>query len=188
MGRRDKAAENTPDGGFDSELDKVLSAPMTPLLSPLHVLARARIFGGVLDMKLARGESPARSALLAERARLLAEPFRRARLAQSWAELVVSAHEVDVAPMWPRNGLDARVPINKSMVRRSELDIEMLGRALVGRVVAIRGVALAQVLLCDGSGPVYNPNSGFRLSDLIADVVSYLDPLFGGAGPVVWLR
>jgi hypothetical protein len=188
MKRKDKAEASTPEGGFASELDKALSGPAAPVLSPLHVMARARIFGGVLDLKLARGESPTLSALLAERARLLADPFRRAKLAQSWADLVASAHEVDVAPMWPRNGLDTRVPINKSVVKRTELEIEMLGKALVRRVVAVRGVAMAQILLCDGSGPVYNPNSGFRLSDLITDVVSYLDPLFNGAGPVAWLR
>lgn len=186
--RKDKAAESTPDGGFASELDKALSAPVAPVLSPLHVMARARIFGGGLDLKLARGAAPTLSVLLAERARLLADPFRRAKLAQSWADLVASAHEPDVAMMWPRNGLDTRVPLNKSVIKRAELEIEMLSKALVRRVVAVRGVAMAQILLSDGSGPVYNPNSAFGLTDLITDVVSYMDPLFNGAGPVVWLR
>lgn len=173
---------------FEAELARALAKPAEGrVLTPLHIMVRARIFGVGLDLKLAKGVEPSSDRLLAERARSLAEPWRRAKLAEVWANLVKDAGKrPDVLPYVHRR-LDARVPLNRSMVESAEVEIELLGRALMRKVVAIRGVAMAQVLLSDGCGPVYNPGSKFNLSELLREVVSYLDPLHVSRGPVAWL-
>jgi len=155
-------------------------------LSPLHVIARARVLGGWLDLRLARGESPVNSALLSERARLLANPLRRAEMANSWRRLIEDACVVKTPHV--RRVVDARVPINKEMVRRAEDAIDSLVHALERPVVAIRGVAMARELLCDGAGPVYSDHSGFELCDIVTEITWYLDPLNNTGGSVSWLQ
>ena len=42
--------------------------------------------------------------------------------------------------------------------------------------VPARGVALANLLLIDGTGPLYNPLSTVALEDAVAEAVAFLDP------------
>src|SRR5665647_824050 len=61
--------------------------------TPLHILIGARLFGGSLDRRLAEGESPATSRLLATRAQLIVSPSQRQALAQSWLLLLEPSDE-----------------------------------------------------------------------------------------------
>jgi hypothetical protein len=123
----------------------------------------ARLRAARLDHELAAGRPPEWSRLHAARAEyLVALPFREA-LADSW-ERILRSPAVRVRP------LGARVAAAEPSIR---LLIERLRAPLP---VPARGVALASVLLTDGTGPLYSPLSAVALDDALAEVVARLDP------------
>ena len=123
-----------------------------------RVAARLRAYA--LDRQLADGVPPERGAALSLRASRLIEPGFAAVLAHALTRIVREARTREV----PRG----RVPVRMGAVREvaEELD-ELAVRLLDLRPVAVRGVAQVNVLLTDGTGPLYS--SGAR-EDLVGAV------------------
>jgi hypothetical protein len=117
-----------------------------------EVLARLR--GHSLDCRLAAGDAPESSRLLAVRAVQITEPPARRRLARNWAELAGRA----CTPQLP---LDPRVPVARRQVAAAAAEIDQLTELLRSDCpVAGQGVAMARVLLTSASSPVYRIHSG----------------------------
>jgi hypothetical protein len=123
----------------------------------------ARVFSGRLDHELAAGRPPEWSRLHAARAEdLVALPFREA-LADSWERLPRSP-AVRVRPLGAR-------------LAAAEASVRLLAERLRAPLpVPARGVALATVLLSDGTGPLYSPVSAATLDDALAEAITHLDP------------
>ncbi|MGD1014482.1 MAG: hypothetical protein ABR963_08870 [Acidimicrobiales bacterium] len=81
-----QVANNATFAVADEVLDQ---SPRVPV--PLATLVGAHLFGGSLDDRLAKGESPASSLLLATRAQLIVSPARRRALAENWLSLLTKA-------------------------------------------------------------------------------------------------
>jgi hypothetical protein len=121
----------------------------------------ARVLGARLDKELAAGRPPEWSRLHAARAdHLVALPFREA-LADGWERVLTRR---------------ARLP-RRDRVATAEPIIGLLAERLrMPLPVPARGVALAKVLLTDGTGPLYSPLSTVALDDAVAEAVAFLDP------------
>src|SRR5919204_3403878 len=115
-----------------------------------RMAARLRAFE--LDRRLAAGESEDRDPRLAERARVLTGAKTRERLAQALREVVSAAEDPRVAT--------GGVPLARAEVRAASHQLRLLAGGLQAPgPVHARGVAETQLLLTDGSGPIYNPRS-----------------------------
>ena len=150
----------------DSSLDDARSVGV-----PLTVMISARLFGGVLDDRLAKGTSPASSALLATRAQLIVSPTHRRMLAESWLSLLGKAQRPTVHVRSPQ------VPVARSTVLAAQVQIRELANALLAPLVTPRGVAMASALLSDGSSPIYYRESAMDLRLKVQEVIARLNPL-----------
>jgi len=103
------------------------------------------------------------------RARSIVSSQLRWNLADWWLDLLIQARQ----PWTPR---DARVPVVRSRVLRVEWQIRELANALLAPLVTVRGVAMANSLLCDGSGPIYNPSCSVDLAATLREIIGRLDP------------
>src|SRR6188472_3777507 len=111
-----------------------------------------RLCGHELDRRLAAGEDYDCRGRLAERARFLTSAGTRERLAKSLREIVSAAVEV------PRRS--GGVPLARAEVSAAEYELRLLASRLQAPApVDARGVAEVQLLLTDGSGPLYNRRS-----------------------------
>jgi hypothetical protein len=142
--------------------------PMGP--TPLSVLLGARLLGASLDRHLADGRAPESSRLLAARAQLLTSPTKRRRLAEHWLALLAEARE-------PVTLIDPRVPVVGERIIAARTQIHELVDALLAPMPTSRGVAMANTLLSDGSGPIFNRNCPADLASTLREVVARLDPL-----------
>ena len=132
-------------------------------------LSRARVMH--LDRQLAGGASPDTSAVLSLRARLLVQPAARNLLAQSVAAILKEA----AGPLWPRRSF--RVAVARGNVREASAGLEALAvRLWQSAPVSVQGVAAVELLLRDGTGPVYNTQSRQRLDEVVDDVLRALEP------------
>lgn len=138
--------------------------------SPWWVLLGARLFDASLDRKLAEGQAPESSPLLAARAQLLASPAERRGLAESWLSLLVEARE-------PVALLSPRVPLIRERILAAQTLIQALAGALSAPMLTSRGVAMTSTLRCDGSGPIYNRECTADLGSALREVIARLDPL-----------
>jgi hypothetical protein len=123
----------------------------------------ARALGARLDRELAAGRPPEWSRLHAARAeQLVALPFREA-LAGSWERVVKSV---------------VRRPLHRAAaVTAARAPILLLAERLRAPLpVPARGVALAQRLLTDGTGPLFSPFSSATLEGALAEAIAALDP------------
>jgi hypothetical protein len=128
------------DGPFES---RAAAAPK------LGARLRARLNSSQLDRRLADGADPAESPELTLRARRLTGRTYRSRLADSLDEAVRVAERREVR-------VSAVPPLAAREVRASRASLIELALALRGGgPVAPAGVALAERLLIDGSGPLY---------------------------------
>ena len=131
---------------------------------------RARVRAGALDQQLAHGAAPDDGRARALRADLLVRPEAREQLARHWEDLLGLARR-------PRTGPGPWVPLPRARILAAEDEIRELAAALrASRPVPARGVAMATVLLGDGTGPVYR--RGRDATDLRATVreaVRHLD-------------
>lgn len=131
--------------------------------------ALTRIRGSLLDRRLAAGAAPESGCLIALRARSLVVPAKRQRLASDWGRLVIIARE--------RPATAAHVPLRRDRIVAAEADIRELQRSLrASAPVPARGVAIASILLTDGSGPLYNPASRVSLGAAVQEAIQHLDP------------
>ncbi len=132
-----------------------------------RLLARACASG--LDQRLAAGEAPESSRLLATRAEVLVSSACRRELARDWEHALALVRRAP-SPRAPR------------LAARPELtDTEPEARAMLYRLsaqapVAARGVATARLLLTDASGPLYNRRHPTALPDVLRAVSAQLDP------------
>lgn len=130
----------------------------------------ARLCCHRLDRALADGTPPGTSAALALRAqRLTGLAFRRT-LAGAFRRLVRDGDE----GIQPSAG---QIVPNRAGVTEAREELSLLADRLVDPgPVAAHGVAQAWLLLADGTGPLYNPDSRTRLSVLAGRAGAALRP------------
>jgi hypothetical protein len=123
-----------------------------------------------LDHELARGSDPDGSRLRAVRAAALVAPPARAHLASCWQRLLERAAQ-------PARGRGAHPVLADRQILAAEADIrELIAALTVTRPVPAQGVALANLLLIDGGGPVYRARSPHELDRAVREAVGHLDP------------
>ena len=139
-------------------------APQEGVLDRLSTRFRSR----QLDQELARGTPPETAAPLALRARRLTTLSRRRAVADGLRRVVR-----DTCRGAPPSR--ARISPRRSQVIAAVDDLTRLADALASPgPVAARGVAQARILLTDGTGPLYNPNSTANLRARAASAANNL--------------
>jgi len=134
--------------------------PVTPLTRLL-----SRLCGSSLDRRLAAGREPETSRLLATRAQLLIATAARQRLADDWRELINRAHR-------PPSGSGRRASLQRRRIIAAERDIRHLAGVLSAPLApTARGVAMAGLLLTDGTGPLYNRHAKTELVAALHEIV-----------------
>jgi hypothetical protein len=137
-----------------------------------------RLFAFSLDHRLASGDAPESSRLLASRASYLVSPPQRAALARYWDHLLRRAGR-------PPGGRSSRAPLCRERILAAEDDIRAMVSALSAPVpTPVRAVALASWLLSDANGPLYNRHSSTGLAAVLQEATMELDP----AGSLPHLR
>lgn len=135
------------------------------LLSP-GALARglARIRRLDLDRRLARGEDPSESMLLAARAVHLACPVTRRRLARALERFALSAAgplpPLGAGPL-PRLGA---APLPGAVAPNRDAILELADRLRRSGLLYARGIAALELILIDSSGPAYTDPRGEGLA------------------------
>jgi hypothetical protein len=123
-----------------------------------------------LDGQLAAGKPVEADRRRALRAALLVEPGTRDELADCWQNVLGRAGRV-------RTGTGVRMPLQRSRVLAADADIRRLIVALrASAPVPARGVAIARMLLNDGTGPLYNARSTLPLGAAVRDAIRHLNP------------
>jgi hypothetical protein len=129
---------------------------------------RTRFRGRQLDQELARGVPPETAAALALRARWLTTLSRRRVIADGLRRVIRDTCR-GVPPS------QARISPRRSQVTAAVDDLTRVADALARPgPVATRGVAQAWILLTDGTGPLYNPNSTANLRARAANAANNL--------------
>jgi hypothetical protein len=133
--------------------------------------AAAHVAPERLDLALAGGARPEDRPDLALRARWLASPRTRRMLAGSLRRLLRRAD----GPVEARSRL---APVVLDRVARAHQEIELLlERLLAPAPVPARGVAMVNLLLSDGTGPLYRRGSRADLAAMVTRAVDALDPV-----------
>jgi hypothetical protein len=130
----------------------------------------ARLRARRLDRALAQGTPPEASAPLALRAQRLTEPERRSSIARELRRILREVHQsrrLEFARILPSRG---SVWAAREELRRLADTLEEPGP------VAAAGVAQAWILLTDGTGPLYNPESRITLPHGAARALRELRP------------
>jgi hypothetical protein len=156
-----------------SSITSVIDAPVSEtstFLAPPWIRLGARLFAASLDQKLASGEHPAASHLLASRAQQLIAAHYRRGIADSWLDLLIEVRR-------PRVPFDPAVLLARNSVMQAETQIRSLAEALVGPLPTVRGTAMAIAMLRDGAGPLFNRNSQLKLTDAVEQIIAQLNPL-----------
>jgi hypothetical protein len=127
-------------------------AATAPAPAALALRLQVRLGRSSLDRRLAKGEDPAESPRLAQRAEQLMSTKTRHELANRLERII------DEAENSPRV-LSAAVPLGRDGILGARAQLLGLARDLraVGPVGAT-GVALARELLLDGASPLYAPD------------------------------
>jgi hypothetical protein len=129
-----------------------------------------RLFAFSLDRRLASGDAPESSRLMASRTSRLVSPPERAALARNWDHLLQRAYR-------PTAGRTSRAPLCRERIVAAEGDIREMVSALSAPVpTTVRGVAMASWLLSDANGPLYNRHSTTGLVALLREATTELDP------------
>ncbi len=122
-----------------------------------------------IDRKLANGCSPESSRLLASRAASLVSPRLREPLGQQWSNVLHRARR-------PPVGRSPRGPLNRGSILACERQIVAISHRLSTLPPAsARGIAMAGTVLCDGTGPLYNPRAADRLGSVLERIIAELD-------------
>jgi hypothetical protein len=125
--------------------------------------------GFSLDARLAAGASPEGDRLLAARAIILVKLRRRQKLARDWGRLANMARE--------RPAASVRIPLRRDRLVAATPEILELQDCLRAALpVPVRGVAMANRLLTDATGPVYNRRSPVDLRIALRDAIWQMDP------------
>jgi hypothetical protein len=130
----------------------------------------ARLQARALDRQLARGVAPETCGALTLRARTLIGPSARAALARQLRRVV---SDVRGGHVWL-----SRVAVRRPAVLDAADELEVLADRLAAPgPVDVRGVAQVQLLLTDGTGPLYFPRETEELRARLADALSRLEVL-----------
>jgi hypothetical protein len=130
---------------------------------------RARLRGASLDRALRDGVDPAASAALAQRAALLTSARRRRALARSYRRLL----ELPTGRPRPSSA----VPPHREELARARLPLARVSALLdeTDEPVYSRGVAMAQLLLTEGDGPLYTQARPGELRRRAEEIVNALE-------------
>ncbi|HEX4256808.1 MAG TPA: hypothetical protein VH089_17075 [Streptosporangiaceae bacterium] len=129
----------------------------------------ARLLGTSLDRQLAAGQAPEAGRLLAVRAQQIVTLRHRRQLAGNWERLLTVA--ADGPPSRPR------ALLCRGRIVAAAADVhELAGHLRAPLPVAATGVAAAQVLLTDATGPVYNRRDRTGLDTRLRAISALLDP------------
>jgi hypothetical protein len=146
----------------------LLDQPDAPwALVPIRIgdRVRAHVRSLTLDAELAAGDPVSTDRLRAVRAAMLVAPALRQQLARGWQAVLTH----------PDRGI---IPVRWSEVRAAQDDIRELAAALqTAGPVPPRGVAIANLLLTDGTGPLYVPRDGVNLRDQVRVAIHHLQPV-----------
>jgi hypothetical protein len=168
-------AEQSHDEGMSSLRCTVVVADVA---GRRWALARPRLWDRLLvrwraptlDAQLAAGHPVEADRRRAMRANLLVEPATRDEIADCWQDVLGRAARV-------RSVTDPRVPLQRLRVLAADADIRRMIVALrASAPVPARGVAIASMLLSDGTGPLYNAFSGLDLRVAVRDAIRHLNP------------
>jgi hypothetical protein len=130
----------------------------------------ARLQAHALDRELARGVAPETCGALTLRARTLIGPSARATLARQLRRVVSDARGGHV---WT-----SRMPVRRPAVLDAADDLDVLAERLAAPgPVDVRGVAQVQLLLSDGTGPLYFRGATEELRARVANALSRLEVL-----------
>jgi hypothetical protein len=145
--------------------------------SRLWARLAARVLAPTLDLRLADGHAPESGVLLAVRAQALVSPGPRRRDARLWGELVLRASRPPVLR-------SPHTPLNRDAVTGCAGRLaEVRGRLDAPGPVSARGVAMANRLLRDGTGPLYDRRaSTSRLDAALEEILAALDAEAAGQG------
>jgi hypothetical protein len=136
----------------------------------LHDWLTARLRADSLDRELARGVAPESCGALTLRARRLIGPSARAALARQLRRVVNDARGGHV---WM-----SRVPVRRPEVLDAADELDVLADRLAAPgPVDVRGVAQVQLLLTDGTGPLYFRGATEELRARVANALKRLDML-----------
>ena len=128
----------------------------------------ARLRAHALDRELARGVAPESCGALTLRARTLIGPSARAALARQLRRVVSDARGGHV---WL-----SRVAVRRPAVLDAADELEVLAdRLATPGPVDVRGVAQVQLLLADGTGPLYFPRETEELRARVANALCRLE-------------
>jgi hypothetical protein len=148
----------------------VLGDPLVMRPRSLGDRLLARAFGASLDRELAAGRAPEASRRLAARAQDIVALRRRRAVAGDWDRLLAVATRA-------RGRRKPTRRIREDLIVAAGPAIRELTRLLNAPLpVAARGVAMASVLLTDGTGPVYRRGAEVSLDDAIQAAITQLDP------------
>jgi len=121
----------------------------------LALRAQVRWNAARLDAALADGAAPDASKALALRARQLADPRHRARIAKS-VRFLLELDEGDAAGYIPLT----RAPFRPDRVAKSRPElVELADRLEAADTPPIKGLAMANLLVEDGTGALYAQDS-----------------------------
>jgi hypothetical protein len=132
-------------------------------------LLRARLLARCLDRRLAGGEPPESTRLLATRAQVLVRLGERQTVARNWEHLLTVTRG-------PSGRSIGRLPLCRDRIVKAEPVVRGMLVALTAPLpVPARGVAMATALLSDGAGPLYNAESPSDLVAALGQIMQQLD-------------
>jgi hypothetical protein len=139
------------------------------------IRASARLLARSLDEQLAGGRLPESSRLLASRAQQLVSPALRTTLVHSWERLIDAPRSAPVAR-------SPKVPLCRRRLAAAEPEVrEMLSVLSSPIPTSVRGLAMANLLLEDGAGPLFNRQCHLDLGAVVRRATEQLDPMVGFA-------
>lgn len=144
-----------------------LSAATTRAQQAMHSM-RAQMSQSRLDQELASGVRPDTDPLLRERARQLLSRDSRLKMASGLGQAL---HQGERHAL-----ITPQVPVRSRAVQDAAPILEMVASRLRGSLpIGPQGAAKTKILLTDGSGPLYNPNSESDLKAAAGRALAALD-------------
>jgi hypothetical protein len=138
----------------------------------LRVRLRSHLKAAELDEALAAGADPLASEQLLWRAQQLTEPRRRLELAETLQQIV---DEVDLGR--PQE-LDGRQTMRRDVIKTNRALLLVLAERLrADDPLALRGLAMVELLVSYGDGPLYRGPSPLQLKFNLLEALAALDPV-----------
>jgi hypothetical protein len=151
-------------------------------LRPWHRML-ARVLAARLDRQLGDGARPESNTILAARAMFLTSPAYRRALAASLRRMLMASVSADTRPRLAVGRSSAgvarqpHVPLRRNQIATSASGLAGLASLLTGpNPVPARGVAMVNLLLADGGGPLYRAGGPDDLNAVIERASQELMP------------